>query len=189
VSESVFQFSEPAKLYAEHPDIPDIVEEMRQEAYKSLAEFRDALLPTLAQAVRPATLGRKVTYTVGQWTGAEIQYIWAGSDPRREWVEKVPMASFLVPVADKVKEERNWRDHLGVISKSVLPVGLNLRPKDANQVRRVREAMEALEFAIDWQRPRVNIDFDPSDPVGSAVPQIVRVLEALRTAANEAAAG
>jgi hypothetical protein len=182
---SQFQFSQAAKLYATHPDIPDIIDEMRQESYRSLSEFRDALLASLAQAVKPARLGHKTTNTTGKWVGAEIQYFWAGDDTEREWKDKVPMAAIFCPLPDNAKlDERLWRYSLATISESSLKVTIALwnKNKDREAVIEVMRSLPGPDFTFESINKEliVRVRLDPGDPVGSGAAKIARLLSALR---------
>jgi hypothetical protein len=108
--------------------------------------------------------------------------MWAGSEPKHEWAAKVPMVYFFVPLPDKVKEERNQRKHLEVISKCVLPLNMVHVTKGADRPKRIRAAVELFGFVVDWEEPVINIDFDREDPIESAASKIGPLLVALRTA-------
>lgn len=186
-----FRFSEPARLYGGHVDIPDIVEEMRQETFQSIFAFRTALLDQLAAEVKPARLARNTTHTAGQSSGADVQYVWLGDEPERAWKHKVPMVYFFCPIPDKVKDERKWREFIAdIVHRKRLPLTVTFWDKRPPARQRLLDLPPAPDFSLETPK-KVDvpgwIQFDPADPAGSCARKLAVLLRVLRDAERETA--
>jgi hypothetical protein len=180
-----FEFSAPAQLYARHPTIPNLVEQMRQESYRSIAEFRKLLVGALTQEVEPARLCQKTTHAAGGWVGGELQYLWLGQNPDDDWNAQVGMAYFPCPQPDKGLDEKAWRDSLALIAESVLRLFVGYGGQDKEALRRTMSLAKRPEFHAEQTKGRefvVYLQLDGADPVGSARQQVAVLLRAIRDA-------
>lgn len=203
-----FQFSAAALLYAQSLDViheiqrfkteeamqlckkhADVIAEMRLEAYRSIADFRDALLEQLQEEDwKGERLRQKVTATGGSYGGGRIHYLWIepseGNQQQRK-VREVSMISLIFPIPKDVPVDNDlaWRDYWGVFD-TILPgrlkVWLNPRDSDQKEQRRLGKMAKGGNFGKADPEPYcVWIPLDVSDPAGSAVAKLTKLIRAV----------
>jgi hypothetical protein len=180
-----FQFGEAAKLYVENLEI---MREMREETYRSIAEFGDKLIKHLPHEIGEERLCHRKTFTQGTYYGGEINYLWIGRNAKEEWNKKIGFAYLVFPMPGKVVSEEHM-SHFGIfdilrnnkirIIVSFPGVSSRLREKITSLAsnKELGELIEKKEdeFSL-W------INFDQADPVVSASESIVKLLRAINNA-------
>jgi len=186
MSTVTFQFSEAAKLYAKNIDL---IKEMREETFRSTAEFGDKLVKRLPIELGNEHLCMKKTASGGAYIGCGIHYLWIGRDEKEEWEQKVGMIAFVFPVPGKVLSEDNVQSEFAVFDIAAanrIGVSVKYEGSDADVRNRIM-ALASFDNLGELVTKR-STDFylwillEPEDPVGSAAKRLAVLLRAVRSA-------
>ena len=186
MSTILFQFSEAAKLYAKNIDL---IREMREETFRSIAEFGEKLLKRLPAELGNEHLCRNRTSSGGNYYRCDIHYLWIGRDEKEEWKQKAGMMDLVFPDPGKVLSEYHVQSEWGVfdiVSSNRIRVGVRYEGPDADTRNRIM-ALASIDSLGELMTKRSTgfilwIPLMPEDPVGSAAKQIAVLLRAVRLA-------
>jgi hypothetical protein len=204
-----FKFSTAARLYAKNLDLIDEISvskakearqlhtkykndigEMRAEAYRNIANFRDLLVNKLdSETWQSKCIHKKDTYTVGAWAGGIIHYRWFDAVSKNQIVRSLPcigMIHFVFPRSHKVKiiNDAQWKDEwqiFNILSSDRLKVtitydGPNSRALDKIMGLKEKRQLGTFDRLIEYWKYSIWLSLDRADPVGSATKRIVALL-------------
>jgi len=219
MNDRTFRFSPGAMLYGKNLDIVTEIREsksdaaqrlceeyavvrneMREEAYRSIAEFGDLFLERLSAEPwdRPGLqLVSKKTYSVKSYAGASINYRWLeglrGSQrAKAPFTFDAGMVYFAFPILEKLKNVSNddvMRDSFGVfdlLDLARLNVWVGYESSNSQQKNKVLDIANNKEFG-DFEGKEdmcctMWLPLRADDPVGSAVERASALLRALYNA-------
>jgi hypothetical protein len=181
-----FQFSEAAKLYAKNMDL---MLEMREETFRSIAEFGDKLLKQLPIELSKGDLCQKRTASGGAYIGCDICYLWIGLNEKEEWKQRVGMINIVLPILGKILSEYDVQSEFAVFdiaSSNRIRVGVRYQGSDDDVRNRIMGlASNGILGELVTRSPTdfiLWIPFEPGDPVGSAAKRLAVLLRAVRSA-------
>jgi len=186
---SSFKFTEAAELYAKNFNV---IQEMRYEAFRSIADFGEKLLQQLPIELGKEHLCQKKTVSQGTTAGVDLHYLWIGRDAKKEWeINTAVMISFKIPAPEKVFNEKQLQDWFGVfdvvtahrINIQVYYEGATASVQD-RIMSLIQDATIGELLKKDSRISKIGIDFDPENPVVSAAQRFVKLLRAIKEAEN-----
>lgn len=184
-----FKFTEAAELYAKNFDI---IQEIREEAFRSIADFGEKLLLQLPIELGTEHLCKKKTVSQGTYSGANIHYLWIGHDEKKEWGQQVGMAYFVTPIPERVYSEKQMQEWFGLfdlVSSHRLTIEVQYEGSSIPVRERIMDLAQERNLGElkkkDPDRFSLWIDLEPDNLVISAAKRLAVLLKAIKVAEKE----
>lgn len=187
MNSDVFKFSEAAELYVKNIDV---IWAMKDQTIEDISRFGDMLLDQLPHDLGNDQLCRNTTSSGGAYYGAKINYLWIGSNEKKEWANNlVGMVAFMSPKIDSSCNEywqNEWYKLFELIRLHRLCIKIQYSGKNAAVKTRLMSLAQNKGLGDSFDKEengfKLSFDLDPNDLVKSASLHIVAILKAIKKA-------